>query len=247
MVNAGEMIDTVVLNCVISGLLRCGEEGEAEETYSRMKSGHALASEIPARDYMMNKVVTKVLMMFSKVSKSHPQLKESLQTQTQLTPDLHTYKLFVEHYGVKIGDLQKVALYLDEMKHLRINLHPTVFLALFKGFSMHGGFDGSDWSEQRLEGVLTAMYKARDEHAKGFRIDSWLVIWALRATQKCSSPEAVTQAFNDLSQRWDVHPDRQPFMYSIYESIVTGKDMKSPWGSWDGPTYRRHKKDGSRI
>ncbi|KAI9170880.1 pentatricopeptide repeat containing protein [Paramyrothecium foliicola] len=247
MVNAGEMIDTVVLNCVISGLLRCGEEASAVETYERMKNGHALAMEIPARDYMMNKVVTKVLLMFSKVSRQYPPLKQSLQLGVQLVPDLHTYQLLVEHYAVRVGDLKKVAQFLDEMKVLKIPIHPTIFLALLKGFYTHGGYAGSDWSEKRLVSVLEALYNARDDNARGFRIDRWLVIWALRAVKKCRSTEDVIQTFDSMAQRWDIPPERQSFMHDLLDTIVHDRDLKSPWGKWDGPSHQRKKKDGSRL
>ncbi|KAH6608204.1 pentatricopeptide repeat containing [Trichoderma cornu-damae] len=245
MVESGEMIDTVVLNCVISGLLRCGEEEAAEETYQRMKSDHQMASEMPQKDYMMNKVVTKVLMMFTRVGKRHPELKKSFQTNVRLTPDLHTYKLLVDHYSVRVGNLQKVAQYLDEMKHLKISIDPTIFLALFRGFYTHGGFAGSDWSEQRLEGVLAAFYQAHDERAKEFRIDRWVVIWALRAVKKCCSDERLVQTFESMSQRWDVQPDRQQFMHALFDNILHDKDLKSTRN--DGLPLQRRKKDASWL
>ncbi|KAK2592612.1 hypothetical protein QQS21_009677 [Conoideocrella luteorostrata] len=227
MVGSGEMIDTIVLNCVISGLLRCGEEEAAEETYQQMKNAHTLASDMPQRDYMMNKVVTRVLMMFTKVGKQHPQLNESLQTNIQLAPDLHTYKLLIQHYAIRVGNLGKVAQYLDEMKHLKVSVHPTIFLALFKGFHQHGGFAGSDWSEQRLSGVLAALYQAKDSNGKGFRIEPWLVVWALRAVKKCSSNDAVLETFDAISELWDIKGERLLFIHAILENIVQDKDMKS--------------------
>ena len=227
MVDSGEMIDTIVLNCVISGLLRCGEETAAEETYQQMKKTHSLAADMPQRDYMMNKVVTRVLMMFTKVGKQHPELQESLQTRIELTPDLHTYKLLVQHFAIRVGNLPKVAQYLDEMKHLGVQVHPTIFLALFKGFYTHGGFPGSDWSERRLMALLDALYQAKDEKGKTFRIERWLVIWALRAVKRCSSNEVVLETFDAMTQRWDIQGDREQFMHGILENIVQGKDMKA--------------------
>lgn len=248
MVEAGEMIDTVVLNCVISGLLRCGEEGAAEETYERMKSGHARAADMPSRDYMMNKVITKVLIMFAKVSKQHPGLKDGLQASVSLAPDLHTYKLLVQHYAIRVGNLAKVAQYLDEMKHLRVPMHPTIFLALFKGFYMHGGFAGPDWSEQRLHGVLSALYQARDQGlANGFRIDRWVVIWALRAVKRCSSTEALVQTFDAMAQRWDIDEDRLPFMHAIFDNILQGKDLKSSWSKSGEMSQRQEKRGRGRL
>ncbi|KAK7421551.1 hypothetical protein QQZ08_009896 [Neonectria magnoliae] len=247
MVEAGEMIDTVVLNCVISGLLKCGEESAAEETYERMKKGHAMAASMPERNYMMRKVVTKVLMMFTRIGRVHPDMQKSLQKNVRLAPSLHTYKLFVEHYAIRVGDLAKVAQYLDEMKHLKFTVHPTVFLALFKGFYSHGGYSGSEWSERRLEGVLMALYQAKDEGGKSFRIDRWLVIWALRAVKKCSSDEAVVRTFDAMAARWDIPPDRDMFMQSLLDNITNGSDMMSSFGNWEGPAHQRYKKDGTRL
>ncbi|CAN8104193.1 unnamed protein product [Discula destructiva] len=73
MVEAGEMIDTVVLNCVIAGFLRCGEEYAAERVYERMKTAHKRAPAMPYRNYMKDGVITKVLMMFAKLSKASAQ------------------------------------------------------------------------------------------------------------------------------------------------------------------------------
>jgi pentatricopeptide repeat protein len=227
MVESGEMIDTVTLNCVISSFLRCGEEAAAEETYQRMRSGNPRALKLPERNYMMGKVVTKVMMMFSKVGKDHPQLKRSLQTNVRLEPDVRTFRLFVEHYAIRVGDLAKVAQYLDEMKFLHISVHPTIFLALFKGFYTHGGTSGSEWSAQRLGNVLAALYDVRDENARGFRIDRWLVIWALRAVKKCSSTEEVVHTFDQFSHRWDIPMERHAFMQEFLDNLVRGRDMKA--------------------
>lgn len=68
-VEAGEMIDTTVLNCVIAGFLRCGEEYAAERVYERMKAAHERATDMPFRNYVSGKVITKVLMMFAKISR----------------------------------------------------------------------------------------------------------------------------------------------------------------------------------
>lgn len=69
MVEAGELVDTVVLNCVIAGFLRCGEEDAADRVYQRMKTAHENAPSMPYRNYMKDSVITKVLMMFARIGK----------------------------------------------------------------------------------------------------------------------------------------------------------------------------------
>lgn len=238
MVEAGEMIDTVALNCVIAGFLRCGEEDAAEHTYERMKEGNALAPDMPQRDYMLGRVITKVLMMFTKVGKAHPQMRNSFQTNVMVSPDIHTFRLLIEHYAIRIGDIGKVAQYLDEMKLLKIPVHPTIFLALFKGFFSYGGYEGSMWSAQRLQDVLNALYLARDQNTPNFQIDTWLVIWALRAIKKCSSLEDVVDTFNALEQRWDVVPNRQVYMHEVFDNILRDKDVKIKWRGLDSSKTR---------
>ncbi|PHH59533.1 hypothetical protein CDD81_2895 [Ophiocordyceps australis] len=247
MVQAGEVIDTVVLNCVISGLLRCGEEAEAEETYKRMRDSHSLAPDLPQRSYMTNKVITQALLMFSRISRQHPKLRGHFQNGVHLAPDLHTYKLLVEHYAIRLGSLSKVAKSLDEMKYLKISVHPTIFLILFKGFYVHGGFQGSDWSAYRLEGVMEALYAIHDQHARHFRLGRWLVIWALRAVRHCAGTEDLKRHFAALAQRWDVPPDSHAFMHGIYDSILSGRDLKSQSSDCGQTTNWRSRNDGSWL
>lgn len=247
MIDAGELIDTVVLNCLISGFLRCGDEGAAEHVYERMKDGIQRDAIRHERDYTTGKVMTKVLMMFARVGKKHPGLKATLQKSATLAPDLTTYKLLIEHYAVRLGDLGKVAKFLDEMKQLDIPIHATIFLALLKGFFHYGGTFGTDWSKQRLDGVLSALYQARDEGVKDFRIRRWLVLWGMRAMKKCSEDNVeVVKTFEEMSKRWDIQLDAQQFMEDVLEQILNDHDMKSPHGNWEG-TLRRVKKDGSRL
>ena len=247
MVQAGELVDTVVLNCLISGFLRSGDEGAAENIYERMKQGKTYKSLMPDRDYTTGKVMTKVLIMFARVGKRHPALREKLQGSVALTPDLQTYKLLVEHSAVRLGDLAKVTKYLDEMRMLDIPIHATIFLALLKGFFHHGGLPDSEWSKQRLDGVLSALYEARDQNVKGFRIRRWLVLWGMRAMKKCSHDnEEVERTFSDMSLRWDISPDGQQFMEVVLEKILNGEDMMSSRGNWEG-TWQKVKKDGSRL
>lgn len=228
MVDSGEMIDTVALNAVIGGFLKCGEEEAAEETYQKMKNSNIpVARNLPPKDYFTDMVMTKILCMFAKVGRKHPELKGSLQTNVQLAPNFRTYRILVEYYAVKSGDLSRVTRYLDEMHHLHIPIHSTIFLALLKGFYVHGGVEGSQWTHDRLASVLAALYEARDEHARGLRIETWLVIWALRAVRKCSTREAVLNTYDEMQSRWDVPKHRLDFMDSFLDNLLQGRDLKT--------------------
>ncbi|KAK3941747.1 hypothetical protein QBC46DRAFT_381894 [Diplogelasinospora grovesii] len=228
MVNAGEIIDTVALNCVIAGLLRSGEEEAADRVYERMKllsqeqqTGGG-KREMPARTYVTNKAITQVFLMFAKLGRRHPSLQPGLQRMALIHPDLHTYRVLVNHYGVKMGDLARVAKYLDEMKFFQIPLHGAIFLALFKGFYAHGGYRGSAWSEQRLNSIWQALLDTLDEGGSGIEIKTWLAIWVLRAFKKCAADpnSRVLDAYEALKMRWSLdHADEQ-FMIEFLASLV---------------------------
>jgi pentatricopeptide repeat protein len=237
MVDAGEIIDTVVLNCVISGLLRSGEEEAAQRVYERMRSDHARAETLPARDYVTNKVITKVFMMFAKVGHQHPVMRASFQSLAPIAPDLQTYRVLINHYAIKVGNLARVAQLLDEMKFFKIPLHGAIFLALFKGFCRHGGYSGSPWSEQRLISIWTALLEALDDGVDGLFIQTWLAVWTLRAFKKCSSNKLVLQVFEAMELRWDLSPADSQFMADFLHNILS-KDGASryqgtyPCGGW---------------
>ncbi|CAI4217191.1 unnamed protein product [Parascedosporium putredinis] len=179
MVNAGETVDTVVLNCVISGLLKAGEESAAEE----------------------------VLQLLGKAG-----LRRKPRKLVRLAPDLQTYRIFVNHFALKSGDLAKVAQYLDEMKWFRVPLHSTIFLALFKGFVTHGGFAGATWSDQRLHSVFSALLDALDDRANHIHVEVWLAMWILRAFKKCTTLDDTKDAYPLLLERMSLTKAQEAFM-----------------------------------
>ncbi|KAK3899600.1 hypothetical protein C8A05DRAFT_17983 [Staphylotrichum tortipilum] len=247
MVNAGEMIDTVVLNAVLGGLLRSGEEGPAERLYGRMREA-ALGPDtnaagatttntgstgpdanpapdaddpplmpIPLRTPTSERAITQALLMFAKIGRRHPPSRAAMQRMTLIAPDLQTYRILVNHHGVRRGDLARVAAYIDDMRFFRIPLHHAIFLALFKGFAHHGG-PRSAWSEPRLEGIWRALIAALD--AGGVEVHTWLAVWALRAFARCSSREKVLDVYDELKARWVMGPADEQFMVGVLSNLV---------------------------
>jgi pentatricopeptide repeat protein len=225
MVEAGEMIDTVVLNAMLGGLLRSGEEGPAERLYERMKAASLGGSEMddgshPVRTPSSDRAITQALVMFAKIGRRHPPSRPALQRMALLSPDLHTYRLLVNYYGVKRGDLAKVAGYIDEMKFFKIPLHHAIFIALFKGFAQHGGYTRSPWSERRLTGIWNALLDALDSGATGLEVRTWLAVWALRAFARCSTRERVLDVYDALKARWSLSEADEQYMIDFLASLV---------------------------
>ncbi|KAJ9133234.1 Pentatricopeptide repeat protein [Coniochaeta hoffmannii] len=220
MVEAGEMVDTVVLNCVMAGLLRSGEEDAAERVYERMRASSPKSRGMPQRTYATNKMITQALMMFARVGRQHPEMARQLQLGAPMAPDLQTYRLLINHYGVKLGDLSKVAQYLDEMKFFQVELHGSIFLALFKSFAQHGGYPGAAWSEQRLNSIWAALLQALDEGVTGLTVETWLAGWALKAFKKCSTEQRIMEAYEALEARWDLEQADRTFMMDFLHKLL---------------------------
>ncbi|ROV93043.1 hypothetical protein VPNG_09428 [Cytospora leucostoma] len=207
MVEDGEMIDTTVLNCVIAGFFRCGEEYAAERVYERMKAAHERAPAMPYRNYMNDKIITKTLMFFAKISKEDSELRRRFQKVSPIVPDIQTYRILLNHHAVKMAALDKVALYLTDMKWFHIPLHGAIFLALFKGFAFYGGPKGQAWSPQRLDSVWKAFSQALQENAHGLYVDVWLAKWILRAYRKCGTEDEVWEVWAQLKPRCETDFD----------------------------------------
>ncbi|WYZ36988.1 hypothetical protein EsH8_II_000494 [Colletotrichum jinshuiense] len=224
MVEAGEMIDTVVLNCVISSFLRCGEDEAALRVYEHMKSSHSMAATRPENDYFMEKVVGKVLFMFAEIGNKHPEMRPKLQELTDNTPDIRTYRTLIIHFAIQKGNLSKVAQFLDEMKWFEVPVHGSVFLTLFEAFNKHGGSALSEWNAARLENVFSALLQALDGKAQDLYLDTWLMIWALRAFMKCTDKDRVLEVYEQFKNRWRLAPDRALFMEKYAARLLEDKD-----------------------
>lgn len=222
MVEASEIIDSTVLNCVMAGLLRCGEEDSAERLYNKMKATDRRSKIIPERNYTVQKKMTKVFMMFARVGRKHPKLQGGFQSTSLTTPDLYTYRILVNYFGVRLGDMSKVAQFLEEMRFFRVPLHGSVFLALFKAFNRHGNTQGSDWNTERLVSVWNAFLDAHDDGADDLYISTWMAMWILRSFAQCTrSQNRVLDAYEELSSRWELDQRNRSFMLDFLRKLLS--------------------------
>ncbi|OTA65439.1 pentatricopeptide repeat protein, partial [Hypoxylon sp. EC38] len=219
MVESGEVIDSVVLNCLISGFLAAGEESSAERLYEKMKESARGTKVLPDCNYTIQKNITKVLMMFAKISKKHPDLRPNFQQSALTSPTLQTYRLLINFYGIKLGDIAKVAQFLDEMKFFNVPLHGAIFLALFKAFGKHGGA-GSDWSAERLNSVWNAFLNALDNKTEGLHISTWMAMAILRAFAKYPSRNQILDVYEAMRSRWDLDAADSQFMMDFLNKIM---------------------------
>ncbi|EEQ28296.1 pentatricopeptide repeat protein [Microsporum canis CBS 113480] len=174
-IKAGEVVDTVVLNCVIASLIRSGEAKLAELMYERMKEAHerlkADASEkavmypMPSQDYSAyrkaSKQLGRVLGMTSYLHDKLPDHHRALQAAMPLTPDAKTFHILLSYHAHITGDLGRFLSLLSEMEGtLSIPSHGMVYILLFQGFAIHGSKKNTTWTYPRLQRAWLSFLRA---------------------------------------------------------------------------------------
>ena len=217
LVEGGQIVDTIVLNCVITSLLRAGELPAAEQVLHRMKAMQAkkIGGKPPQRTFEGDRELGRVLDRLSRLSRNNPERRQQLQNEQFLAPDNRTYKLFVEHHVSQTGELQRVVSLLDEMQSLGLPIHGRIFLELFRGFTMHGGIRYTSWTEARLESVWISFLQALEQGQKDVSVNRWIVVWVLRAFVKCCGKDRALEIWDELKTRWKPTERETEFIYEI--------------------------------
>jgi pentatricopeptide repeat protein len=172
-VEAGEIVDTLVLNCVMASLINAQEPAAAEQIYERMKGMQerlrrgtsADGEEVLFLKYpppgpvkigteMASNALGRVLLNASRLKTILPLHHAELQNIMPLTPDAITYRTLMHHHAKTSGNIDRLTVLLDDMtRQFGIPITQLTFQLLFRGFAMHGGSHLSDakWTEQRLK------------------------------------------------------------------------------------------------
>ncbi|RDW60799.1 hypothetical protein BP6252_12182 [Coleophoma cylindrospora] len=238
LVEANEIVDTTVINSLIAGLLRCDEDQAATAVYERMKSMHIARGGAPSPppSFKSKRKITSTLLNMGEMVKKNPALREQVEKGVRIAPDVQTYRILVNHFSVKMGDLHRTTQFLDEMRWFDLPLHGAMFLALLKGFATHGGVRYSHWTERRLESVWAAFLHATEhggeEQNDGLYISRWMAIWAVRAFAKCSGKSKMIEVWEELRVRWNPEQADLDFVLSLMRPLLEGEDMALKQNDW---------------
>ncbi|KAF8430195.1 hypothetical protein EV426DRAFT_580355 [Tirmania nivea] len=226
LVQNGEVVDTVVYNALIVAFMRAGEWDTAEELFDRMKSfgkkikvnkKEALIQGLkrdgspisPSRDYAAYRRFSQALRM---MAKKH-QLKSAPEclpfpgdhgSQVYCGPNIVTFNIFLQNH-CNYGDFNEVTELLTEMKSLKISLEPSIFLSLFRGFTLHGEgrSSTSKWTRDRIEEVYAALlrevYQPRAQQSEEVRLSTMLACEVVRAFAVTTRSRAKTiKVYRDM-------------------------------------------------
>ena len=204
-VNAGEIVDTMVLNCVIASLVHAGEPVAAENVYHRMKEMHQRLGghDVPLLDHRATRELGRALQSASKEHRHDKQYISHLQRQQSLAPDHRTFVILIQyHASPQGGELNRIVRLVEEMQAYGIPVRGRIFMELFRGFAFHGGVRYTAWTTVRLSSVWTTFIKLDEEEMKDVYIAKWIVIWILRAFNRCAGPQTALQIWNEVKERW---------------------------------------------
>ena len=225
LVAAGEIVDTVVMNCVIASLIRAGEPAAAEQAYERMKLVLAkhTGQRLPSLSWRRTRDLGRTLDRAARLFKDQPAKLERIRDEQYLAPNLHTYAIFIEHYASEIGELRRVAALLNEMQDLGVPMHGRIFLKVFKGFAKHGGMRYTSWTKARLESVWKSLLEVLDQDGD-VKVMKWMVIWIVRAFERCTGRERTLEIWAELRKRWKPDGDDEAAVFTVLRCILKADD-----------------------
>ncbi|KAI9867240.1 MAG: hypothetical protein M1813_009518 [Trichoglossum hirsutum] len=228
-VDAGEIVDTVVLNCVIAALVKAGEAAAAEQVYERMKAMHRnrFGAPLPPLGWRGAREISKLLREAVKAAKERPETYEKLRKNSSVAPDFRTYRILVFHHAVHTGEIERLAKLLDEMQFFQIPLHGSIFLALFKGFSIHGGVRYTTWTRHRLESVWSSYLSALDDKIERLYLGKWMIIWSLRSFARCAGKQRTLEVWEEIKERWEPQENEMEAVVNVLKDLLTERTALS--------------------
>jgi pentatricopeptide repeat protein len=221
-VDAGEIIDAVVLNCVIASLIKAGEASAAEHIFHKMRylsQDSTGVAEI--KGWRAERKLGKVLDRAARNLRDLPERREAVQKITPISPNLHTYRMLIKYHAHESGNIDRISELLDEMQHFGIRIHGSIFFQILRGFHFHGGIRYSSWNKNTLDGLwkLFCQHVERDQEVeqkhqdwmsegeRGCYFDVSIVRVALQAYYKVTGKDTTMQVWQEIKELWK--PDEQ--------------------------------------
>ncbi|CAG8077995.1 unnamed protein product [Penicillium salamii] len=198
-IDSGELVDTVVMNCLIASFLRAGETQTAEQLYARMLeqqqskgtnlslSNHSESPiDAPNLGYDMPQYrqrarnLGRVLKKSAALKEKFPEYHRALQNSLPMRPDTRTFHIFLRHYAHSSGQLDSfMAVMRDMEKTFSVPPRAIIYLFLFEGFSLHGR-KKKQWNAENLRLTWHAYIRAlRDSNARlrGLYLNNHKMTW----------------------------------------------------------------------
>lgn len=216
-VDAGEIIDTLVLNCVIASLINAGEPSAAEYIFEKMKTlGTENTTAVKIKGWKAQRQLGRVLDSAGRKLRKEAERRVVVQNVTPITPNLHTYRLLIKYHAHESGNIDRISELLDEMQQYGIHIHGSIFYQIIRGFSIHGGIRYSSWNKKRLDSFweIFCQFVERDketeqkhgdwisEEDRGCYLSVSMVKIVLNAYIKVTGPENTRKMWEEIKEVW---------------------------------------------
>ncbi|KAF2872327.1 hypothetical protein BDV95DRAFT_569482 [Massariosphaeria phaeospora] len=212
LVEAGDIVDTVVMNAVIAALFRAGEPTAAEHVFERMKRLKATrtSTSFPHTFYKQGTWRERRLLGLHLTHEGRHLTEsaelekwEDLQNTAPIAPNARTYGLLIRYHAATAGNIDRVQELLEEMRYHKIPIQGTIFIVIIYGFSSFGGVRYSSWTRDKLESLWKAYIQSEQDKVDRTWFSSMSVIAALKAFKKCTTAERTMQAWEEVRKVWE--------------------------------------------
>ncbi|KAJ5747769.1 uncharacterized protein N7511_009465 [Penicillium nucicola] len=199
-VQSGEIVDTVVMNCLIASFLQAGERRTAERLYARMlekqdneritnrhsEDKAVVQSDPQSLTYNMpeyrqkTRVLGRVLKKSLALKQQFPEYHRALQNSLSLSPDTRTFYTFLRYHAYTSGQLDCFMAVVGDMeKAFDVPPRGIIYLFLFEGFAIHGRRK-KQWSPENLRLTWHAYIRAlhdSNSRLRGLYLNSPKNVW----------------------------------------------------------------------
>lgn len=212
-VDAGESIDTYILNTIMIAYVRAGHIEYAENLYQHIKQLALLRDEQTTLKDTCSFALGKQDMTLDLntsashedirttpnhfiLHKKHDHILQDLPLSVNCHPDEGTLNILLQHHCAVSGDFNRVTELLAEMDRFGIKDSITLFKSLFLGFATHGDNQGS-WNIDRLDYVFKSLVSSPQ-----IKLSQELSRLVIRSYGRLGTIEALQRTWRVLEAAW---------------------------------------------
>ncbi|KAG0136599.1 hypothetical protein HOY82DRAFT_49120 [Tuber indicum] len=227
LVDSGEVVDTVVLNAVMTAMIRAKEHGSAEYIYQRMRQtlfDSGTTEKPPGQDDILGQ--RRWARNLKQVAMNRRVVEDYMKTfNVSLAPDIITFNMLI-HLQCQVGNYDRAMELVKEMEECKVGYDGTISVALLKGFFWHGGTSYSNWSVPRLEELLRLIFDKEKGHKLGPNLSGWILKTVARV---CNSRARVFMILEAIVAKRELDGEElDEHIAGIAREIVGG----TAWNTW---------------
>ncbi|KAK6517244.1 hypothetical protein TWF281_003908 [Arthrobotrys megalospora] len=195
-IRAGEVVDIVVLNAIMTALIDAGEPQAAEDVLTHLtQSPTKLKAKLSVEKRRTRKLHKNIKNLRWILAQQGFDPKMDLRL-APLAPDLVSFAIFIDYHARETADFGKILALLNDLSECGINSEVSILQSLFKGFALHGNTRYTPWTLQRLNAVFDAFING------GYCISRDAALWCLRAHVVLAGKRKGKEIWEMVKKKW---------------------------------------------